>query len=1134
MKKINKVLAVSTVILTLVTNVPVKQISAQEDNFSQSDRQSRDIYEPITKQLKLQSKSYSANTPDTLEVNDKTLSMTADDVIEVKAEFDYEVDLANLKWYLGDKEISQWKTWGGNDYNKDSFITATDLNVEVVNDDSTAKSIVTAKINVGKLYNSTNASSYRRQFPSMIGNYDLKLEDISTNTSFKSSIKLNVYDSYRTFDEIKPELDEIFKNANNNLYLDYQSIGKSVENRDLHFVVLAKDKDSVDNYLNKIVPMMLEEPEKLQNMVKDGSIGDYKVPIFLNNIHPDETPGVDAQIEILKKLTTEDTITFKSQESEDKVVDIDLNVSDLLDNVIFVMSLTENPDGRYYNVRQNANGFDLNRDNGYQTQPETVSIIEQIVKWNPISFLDLHGFVSGFLIEPCTPPHDQNYEYDLIAENATAQAKAMGNAGIGSTKYTKYEIPLLDYGVNGGWDDATPAYTGTYALHHGAMSHTIEVPELNQDSTDAFVGAILGASNFVLKDKNNLFIQQLEYYKRGVNGEDNKEIDKYLVNGKGEIKGRDREGNENFFPEYYVLPIDDKLQKNASAIYDTVDYLIRNGVEVTVLQSDTKVGEILYPKGSYVVDMHQAKRGYANTVLYKGSDESDFSNMYAEIVMNFPELRGFDKYEIRKEGVFDGKLKEISSAQKTGTSVNTNYNKYVIKNTNNDVIKAVNELLSNNKIVHVVAQDTGIFEEGEYIVNAIDLKSISSKYTLHIEPLKTSVKANKLEEPKVYAGGTYSKFVLKELGFNLVSNKSESNILVDDSSSVSPSDLKDGVDYLGIGRNAIVNVGEKVIDGLKAKRNNAYNEGLLKAEYYDDVVTGGYDDEEYIYTAGGTWIDTVPENVKVVAKVSDSDDFYVSGWWPGNDSVKGKVMGVTTDLAGEKEGTAVTLFANTITNKAHPQVAYRLIANTIYNSIDSDITTISGSSNSSGGGTIVVPDVSTKLTDVENHWAKNTIQSYVSKKYINGYPDNTFKPDKTITRAEFVKIVNKVFGYTQKTTIDFKDMNNNSQWYYDEVAISVKAGYIKGYEDKTFRPNDTISREEAALILSSILDLQGGKITQYKDNDTISSWAKDALLLLSSNNIMTGYKDNTIRPQGKMTRAEAVTVLERSENTKEN
>ncbi|RDY23059.1 hypothetical protein CHF27_010280 [Romboutsia maritimum] len=890
-----------------------------------------------------------------LKVSKSTLSMTAEDTIEIEATFDHEVNKDDLKITLGDKSLDEWKTYviDDKDYTGEPFIkiddTIGECGFKIENKDG--KSTVKATLKAGLLYGKEDLSDrkIRVKFPEKLGKYVLKLSD--KKSSFETTMKLNVYDSYRTYNELKPEIDRIFKENKNKIHLSYESIGKSIEGRDLHFVTVAKDKKSVDEYL-KMVPTMLENPKSLQEKIKNNQMGDYKVPIFINNIHPDESPGIDAQLDFLEKLTTQKQITYKTTDESNKEIEKTLDVEELLDHVIFLMDITENPDGRYYNTRPNALGFDVNRDNAYQTQRESQSLTAQIAKWNPISFLDLHGFVEKFLIEPCSPPHDPNYEYDLIAKNVSAEAHAMGKAAIANSKYKSYQIPYEDQDEfkYGGWDDAAPAYTATYALHHGALSHTIEMPQLNQESNDAVVHAILGASSFVLENKDKLFNDQLEYFRRGVEGIDDRNIDKFLVNGELKQVGRPRGQNENFFPEYYVLPINEELQKNKAQVYDTVEYLIRNGVKVSQLKSNTNVDGKTYAKGSYVIDMHQAKRGYANAILYQGSDESTFSQMYSEIVLNFPDVRGFNEYEIRKANEFKDQLTDVKSVKRDGTEVGS-YREYVIKNTNNDAIKAVNKLLKDNKKVQVLTKANKDYEEGDFLVSANDLKSVSRDYSLKIVPLKEAVNAKKLETPKVYVKGTYSDFILKQLGFNIVNNINESDIVVDESwEDINPKDIKDGIDYLGIGYGALQNVGTNLIEGLKLgiQESNKWcmYEGLLKAEYdKEDINTSGYDDEQYIYTAEGSWIESVPKGVKTIATVSNKDDYYVSGWWPENKVVKGKAMGVTKEIGD----TNVTLYANTITNKAHTQASYRLLSNPIYNSIESKEEIIKPSSKPSGG-----------------------------------------------------------------------------------------------------------------------------------------------------------------------------------------
>ena len=175
--------------------------------------------------------------------------------------------------------------------------------------------------------------------------------------------------------------------------------------------------------------------------------------------------------------------------------------------------------------------------------------------------------------------------------------------------------------------------------------------------------------------------------------------------------------------------------------------------------------------------------------------------------------------------------------------------------------------------------------------------------------------------------------------------------------------------------------------------------------------------------------------------------------------------------------------------------------------------------------------------DIQEHWAKGDIEIFLEKGYINGYPeDNTFRPNGNITRAEFVKIVNRVFNFTEKGEENFTDVNesDSSHWFYDEVRIATKSGYINGQKDENgnliFRPNDTITREEAAKILTSIKsnkDNNIDKIYKYNDYYEISSWAKSYVEGAIEAGYIKGDSNNNLNPKVKLTRAEAVTILKR-------
>ncbi|ONI47697.1 hypothetical protein AN644_04230 [Candidatus Epulonipiscium fishelsonii] len=867
-------------------------------------------------------------------VSDNLISMVETEVIEINTTFDGKIEPEDVEFNFGGKSIDKWKTWNKemNAYTGPNYIDVISI-VTRPNKEGT-QTEVNAELRFNLLYGVEDLSprSVRVLYPEKVGNYDLEIS--ADNQTFSEEIKLNAYDSLRTFDEIKPELDSIIANTKN-MYISYESMGKSVEGRDQHMIIIGKDKAAVNTYLNKTSPTLLENPEKIQDEIED-----HKAVVFMNNIHPDENPGVTAQLDFLQNFTTQPTIEFKSLDEDNNEITKTLDPAKVLDEVILVLSITENPDGSYHNTRQNINGFDLNRDNSYQTQPETVGIVEQIVKWTPVSFLDLHGYVNSFLIEPCTPPHEQNYEYDLIEDYAIEQAHALGKAGISNTKYESYQIPLIDdvyRGEDGSWtdvwDDGSLAYTATFAQAHGALGHTVEIPDLHQASNDAMLYALYGAVDYVTENKDALLANLAEIYKRGINNEDSPSVDSHLINAKNEAIGRDRGENENFFPEYYVLPIDDELQKNPVEVYAMVEYLLRNGIKVDKLTEDTTICEDTYKEGSFVVDMHQAKRGYANAMLYAGDDVSDFPSIYAEVVNNFPASRGFNCYEIRTENAFGNNLCEIDEVDKPATTIEDKKGYYVVKNNSNDVIKAVNELLALNKEVYLLNKDSEINEAGDFLISKYNLSLVSDDYLLKVVEYTQPVEAKQIYEPVVLSEGIYSDFALNELGFNVVDEINDDVTVIVDENGTVPT-LENGVDYVGVG-DGVTKVAGALIPELKLFATEGLKnwEGLLKADYNpDSVLTSGYDDEEFVYSISGNWIEEVPEGVETLITVQDADDFYVAGWWPEHEKVKGKALAVSTDIEDSK----VTLYTNSATNRAHQQNAYRLLANAIYQSSLSD------------------------------------------------------------------------------------------------------------------------------------------------------------------------------------------------------
>lgn len=164
-------------------------------------------------------------------------------------------------------------------------------------------------------------------------------------------------------------------------------------------------------------------------------------------------------------------------------------------------------------------------------------------------------------------------------------------------------------------------------------------------------------------------------------------------------------------------------------------------------------------------------------------------------------------------------------------------------------------------------------------------------------------------------------------------------------------------------------------------------------------------------------------------------------------------------------------------------------------------------------------------SDWKTHWGASYIRNAMSNGWVS--TSETFRPDDDITRAEFVKIVNKAFGYTEKGTLTYTDVKKEA-WYYDEVAIAAKAGYIST-ANSTFRPNDQITREEVAAIVTTIKknkDNNLDKLSKYQDANLVSLWAKSSVEGAIEAKYM-GVNVTKFNPKYNISRAEAVTTLMR-------
>lgn len=179
---------------------------------------------------------------------------------------------------------------------------------------------------------------------------------------------------------------------------------------------------------------------------------------------------------------------------------------------------------------------------------------------------------------------------------------------------------------------------------------------------------------------------------------------------------------------------------------------------------------------------------------------------------------------------------------------------------------------------------------------------------------------------------------------------------------------------------------------------------------------------------------------------------------------------------------------------------------------------------------MIVPSVPAMAapSDIAGHWAESVITQWQSKGLIQGYEDGTFKPGNTITRAEFVTLMNNAKGFWSEGSINFSDVKNGS-WFYSAVARAVAAGYVKGYSDGSFKPGNTITRAEAAVMIANAARLSANEAGAYRFTDvgSIPAWARGSVGAVVAAGYMTGYPDGSFDANASISRAEAVSSLNR-------
>ena len=180
---------------------------------------------------------------------------------------------------------------------------------------------------------------------------------------------------------------------------------------------------------------------------------------------------------------------------------------------------------------------------------------------------------------------------------------------------------------------------------------------------------------------------------------------------------------------------------------------------------------------------------------------------------------------------------------------------------------------------------------------------------------------------------------------------------------------------------------------------------------------------------------------------------------------------------------------------------------------------------------LIFPGSAMAAKDWEGHWAEGVIEAWLELGLVSGYEDGSIQPNKSISRAEFMAFVNRAFNFTEKTSAQFKDVSS-SDWYAEVVQKAVAAGYIAGYPEGTMKPNNNITRMEAAAILARITGLSANEGATYKFSDQaqIPQWSRGVVGAVAQSSLMVGYPDGSFMPAKEITRAEAIAALNKARN----
>lgn len=857
--------------------------------------------------------------------------------------------------------------------------------------------------------------------------------------------KVVPYDSFRTVYELYDDL-EALAAMDTDLYVSKESMGQTTtDGYDMPYLIVADSKESVDKWL-AYTDLVESDPDLALTKLANGDFDDLRVPMFASNVHSNENAAVNGILEFAHLLLENETINVNTLEgftdagkellaqemAKQNVAvpeqiknfasyigfirgengykangslysgQLDLaayynvqenrvNVKELLGDVFMVIVPEQNIEGYEHMTRTTGQGYDPNRDEANQTLFEDANAMALVNKFNPMVFTEIHGRVEAMLIEPCTPPHEPNYEYDLIAKQFIQLGEAVGMGAIANNpEHNSFEMPHRDYlrvdndspsGVawTEPWDDMTTAYGSQFPVLIGTAGITWELPVYSDVASELVVPyGLMTQAMYIQANKITMLENQAKLFSRGVNNTNSNElvapwyVDQYDRPGTQTELMRpvyDGEGqNGNFYPECYIIPMDSANQKNLYDAAAEMKYLTRNDVKVNVASKEFTYDGVTYPAGTMVVSMYQAKRSLANSQLFDGTFINVWQGLYSESFAQRSNARGYDRVIVAEPAAYKtimAACPETINYTQALTYLAAFATQFegvenadvIIDNVSNDSTAAINALLRAGKTVAMITEGS---EKGNFICSYEDFMTVAKDYVLTATGVYgAGIKAAVILNPQVYLPGKpadntsgyvettlrsgsynyrFDWLALTAMGFTMTDDLTKANVIVG-SRALSDDALaavKAGTPYMGYSNDAITGRSAFMQElGVEISSCDKGTDFLGRVVYPNNtLVNATYINEgdDVMYEYGTNWFTKIPEGATVLVQNA------------GKAPLQGCICLTDEELTEQfnqyNNGVVgfeyqngdldMALFANVLNHKIHQTDEYTFISNFIF------------------------------------------------------------------------------------------------------------------------------------------------------------------------------------------------------------